>query len=181
MGAYSALNFSVKKGNFVCTHIMTSVHNKSVDLYSTYITVHVFQGIDQLLTMIVYSPCRVPITTLMRCGEALDKMFNSDQSSRESHPSLSDPATPQTISHTEPVVPQPKLMEPQHSPSLLEFKRVPSPPANYESLLGAIHTRPLPPERLPPSKRMCNRGVIISCMTEFVLLYNLMTLWEPLI
>ena len=105
----------------------------------------------------------------MRCGEALDKMLSSDQASRETHPSVSSDAptpqpraTPPTPHSEPPVVPAPKLLEPRHSPSLLEFKIPPSPPANYESLLEAIHSRPLPPERLPPAKRMCNRGESIA-------------------
>ncbi|XP_064392740.1 mediator of RNA polymerase II transcription subunit 15-like isoform X2 [Halichondria panicea] len=127
--------------------------------------------LKQLYSLLSSNNKRVPISTLMRCGEALDKMFNNDQSSRESHSSFSDPTTPQarppvTTPHSEPVVPQSKLVEPRHSPSLLEFKRVPSPPSNYESLLGAIHTRPLPPERLPPAKRMYEPLIPFGLMRE---------------
>lgn len=166
----TAFSPAITKGvisTFGCYHYMQQLMNPLA-------TTCILDWLEQAHCLwILYIHCRVPISTLMRCGEALDKMFNNDQSSRESHSSFSDPTTPQarppvTTPHSEPVVPQSKLVEPRHSPSLLEFKRVPSPPSNYESLLGAIHTRPLPPERLPPAKRMCNRGVtahtIVYCL-----------------
>lgn len=117
----------------------------------------------------------------MRCGEALDKMLSNDQASRETHPSTSsDAPTPQPRATpptpiNEPVVPMSKLMEPRHSPSLLEFKIPQSPPANYESVLEAIHTRPLPSERLPPAKRICNRdepAIPHSLLREIATIFN---------
>lgn len=68
--------------------------------------------------------------------------------------SLSSSLTP----HSEPVVPPTKLTDPSKSKSLMDFKMIPSPPPTCGNLLETIQAKPLPPERVPPAKRLCNRG-----------------------
>ena len=89
--------------------------------------------------------CRVPLTTLIKCGQALEKMFEQ-QHQRQPSPT----STPE--------VPSTKLTDPSKSPSLLLFKMLPSPPPTCNNLMETIRDCPLPAERLPPAKRRCNRG-----------------------
>lgn len=57
----------------------------------------------------------------------------------------------------EPVVPPTRLTDPSKSKSLMDFKMIPSPPPTCGNLLETIQAKPLPPERVPPAKRLCNR------------------------
>lgn len=57
----------------------------------------------------------------------------------------------------EPVVPPVRLADPSKSKSLMDFKMIPSPPPTCGNLLDTIRAKPLPPERVPPAKRLCNR------------------------
>jgi hypothetical protein len=51
-----------------------------------------------------------------------------------------------------------KLINPAKSKSLMDFKMIPSPPPTCGNLMETIQAKPLPPERVPPAKRLCNRG-----------------------
>ena len=106
---------------------------------------------------------RVPLQTLQKCGESLERMFGSHlkeiSDAHHSHSSLEPPPS---------LPPTAKLPEFSRSQSLLEFKMIPSPPPTCNNLLETIQAKPLPPERLPPAKRQCNRGQRgdIRCVLE---------------
>lgn len=101
----------------------------------------------------LYCVHRVPLQTLQKCGESLERMFGSHlkeiSDAHHSHSSLEPPPS---------LPPTAKLPEFSRSQSLFEFKMIPSPPPTCNNLLETIQAKPLPPERLPPAKRQCNRG-----------------------
>ena len=74
---------------------------------------------------------------------------------------------------SEPVVPPTRLTDPSKSKSLMDFKMIPSPPPTCGNLRETIQAKPLPPERVPPSKRLCNRGIL---SVVYMYIYS----WEPL-
>ena len=106
----------------------------------------------------------------MKCGVALEKMFDSqtkentdstnaaglkNPGSLPPPPSTSSAASAPTPAHPEPVVPEPKFSSPPQSQSLLDFKMIHSPPALSNNLMDEIQSNLLPDERLPPAKRGC--------------------------
>ncbi|CAI8052641.1 hypothetical protein GBAR_LOCUS28788 [Geodia barretti] len=123
------------------------------------------------LTMTKNATHRVPLPTLIKCKTALEKMFEQQQlrehlDSTSSQPPPSNPpsvapappATSSAANHTL-VDPSTKPLPEPKSQSLLEFKMIPSPTPTLGNLIETctVRSHPFPADRLPPSKRMCNR------------------------
>ena len=123
---------------------------------------------------------RVPLPTLIKCKTALEKMFEQQQlrehldsasSSASVPPPSISPALPTSVPPPPssssivnsavidpPMPPTTKPLPEPKSQSLHEFKMIPSPTPTFGNLVDTIQSRPFPADRLPPSKRLCNRG-----------------------
>ena len=110
---------------------------------------------------------RVPLQTLMKCGVALEKMFDNQpkENSDAVNPPLSvkaptsiPPTSSTATPISEPVVPEPKFSTSPQSQSLLDFKMVHSPPATCSNLMETTQSRVFPPDErlLPIMKKYCD-------------------------